>query len=518
MSKRLYPRIGGVRHAVDFIGFSDNNAPETNLEITDNEKDTYSDTSALDRSNVVSTVSPANIDMSDSVCVLSKSTSGVSDAAEPPSNTPAMFELRPRIAASICLEKLATYRLALDAPDHDSFHDLKHAVDEYFSNAPSSYISDHLQTYTFRIIPRIDLRLDQNRVTTAIPSFNDSTLTESDDIPNSRPLSIAEIGLPTDSRDGASDGSLFNTGCRMLSTLGIGCDRLRVVTRLSKFMKQQSVVTSILTNLFNYEEGGMYGTVYKLYLTTNYGVSGWSADLQDIMFRDIGISTTKGIVRRRMLYHAIVQEKGGNILLAKSHYAVALLDLSADKIKDRLEEMPYLGSDLIESFRERNPMVSLMFATTFDMFVKEAKEAIRLPIALRPSILLGVYYPQRAYVKRIGPGNFGLFASYVIPPEFIIGVYNGLYVYSRPAVDALVDRYKSLGITDENAMNLLTGLYCDATEFGTRMKFANHSCEFPNVIAIRCTYKGKRYAVFVSICTIMQDDEIFLDYGYDPSI
>lgn len=72
-----------------------------------------------------------------------------------------------------------------------------------------------------------------------------------------------------------------------------------------------------------------------------------------------------------MLYHTIVVRLGGNILLGRSHHAVGLIDLPADKLKAQLLQMPFVGHDLILPFSQRNPVFSHMFAETIEIFANE---------------------------------------------------------------------------------------------------------------------------------------------------
>lgn len=106
-----------------------------------------------------------------------------------------------------------------------------------------------------------------------------------------------------------------------------------------------------------------------------------------------------------------------------------------------------------------------------------------------------------------GAGH-GLFARRKIREGKRIGRYRGTVYYNRSASDSVPESHKPY------LMDTVEGGVIDGYRFDNHMRWANHS-KTPNAYA---HLENDGVVFFVALRDIKEEEEIYIDYGYDPTV
>lgn len=75
--------------------------------------------------------------------------------------------------------------------------------------------------------------------------------------------------------------------------------------------------------------------------------------------------------------------------------------------------------------------------------------------------------------------------------------------------------YEKLGVGDCYLFSLDKDYIIDATFFGSKARYINHSCE-PNLVSEKLTVNGEKHIIFVANRYIAPEEELCFDYQFDP--
>lgn len=134
------------------------------------------------------------------------------------------------------------------------------------------------------------------------------------------------------------------------------------------------------------------------------------------------------------------------------------------------------------------------------------------------------------------PANRKFFTHRLSPPEAIydndlflkLNLYRRLnpkeivieYVGEKirdPVADKREIAYNKLGVGDCYFFRLNENYIIDATFYGSKARYINHSCE-PNLISEYLTVNGETHIIFVAARKIAQGEELTFDYNFMPEI
>lgn len=110
----------------------------------------------------------------------------------------------------------------------------------------------------------------------------------------------------------------------------------------------------------------------------------------------------------------------------------------------------------------------------------------------------------------------GLFACQPLNQKDIIIEYVGEKI-REPVADKREDYYVKLGVGDCYNFRLDKDYIIDATFYGSKARYINHSCE-PNLISEYLTVNGETHIIFVAARKIIQGEELTFDYNFMPEI
>ena len=101
-------------------------------------------------------------------------------------------------------------------------------------------------------------------------------------------------------------------------------------------------------------------------------------------------------------------------------------------------------------------------------------------------------------------------------PKDIVIEYVGEKIRD-PVADKREITYSKLGVGDCYNFRLNKDYIIDATFFGSKARYINHSCE-PNLISEYLTVNGETHIIFVAARKIRAGEELTFDYNFMPEI
>jgi len=107
----------------------------------------------------------------------------------------------------------------------------------------------------------------------------------------------------------------------------------------------------------------------------------------------------------------------------------------------------------------------------------------------------------------------GLFACQQINPKEIVTEYVGEKI-RVPVGDKRERRYEELGVGDCYLFSLDKDHIIDATFFGSKARYINHSCD-PNLKSEKLTVNNETHIIFVATRHIQVGEELTFDYQFD---
>jgi len=108
----------------------------------------------------------------------------------------------------------------------------------------------------------------------------------------------------------------------------------------------------------------------------------------------------------------------------------------------------------------------------------------------------------------------GLFALQAINTNEIVIEYVGEKI-RIPVADKREVHYGKLGVGDCYLFRLDTHNIIDATFYGSKARYINHSCD-PNLKSDRLDVNGVKHIVFIAIRHIQAEEELTFDYNFEP--
>jgi SET domain-containing protein len=75
--------------------------------------------------------------------------------------------------------------------------------------------------------------------------------------------------------------------------------------------------------------------------------------------------------------------------------------------------------------------------------------------------------------------------------------------------------YEELGVGDCYLFSLDHDYIIDATFFGSKARYINHSCD-PNLQSEKLTVNGEKHIIFTALRQIAPEEELTFDYQFDP--
>lgn len=110
----------------------------------------------------------------------------------------------------------------------------------------------------------------------------------------------------------------------------------------------------------------------------------------------------------------------------------------------------------------------------------------------------------------------GLFACQELNPKDIVIEYVGEKIRD-PVADKREVAYTKLGVGDCYNFRLDKDYIIDATFFGSKARYINHSCA-PNLISEYLNVNGETHIIFVAGRKIKTGEELTFDYNFMPEI
>jgi hypothetical protein len=197
-------------------------------------------------------------------------------------------------------------------------------------------------------------------------------------------------------------------------------------------------------------------------------------------------------------YLALVEKFGMNVLLEKGKWiAETVWRLSNGEFQELMKSTHYPGSDIFEVLLHRNEWVYRSFPQ-----VRRVHDKLKLR---RTTDAIHVLFINDRF-------GFGVFATRFIRKKTVIGIYIGEEFKNEVIHDKYLKDNERKGIVDKNGMRRGKRVI-DATYFGTRTKFVNHSSEGFNCEAVQHFYNGVRQICFITISDIPDGHQLFIDYG-----
>lgn len=107
----------------------------------------------------------------------------------------------------------------------------------------------------------------------------------------------------------------------------------------------------------------------------------------------------------------------------------------------------------------------------------------------------------------------GLFACQPLNPKDIVIEYVGEKI-TVPVADRREVTYEKIGVCDCYLFALDSEYIVDATFYGNKARYINHSCD-PNLISEKIVVDGKTHIVFTASRHIEKDEELTFNYSFD---
>lgn len=240
-----------------------------------------------------------------------------------------------------------------------------------------------------------------------------------------------------------------------------------------------------------------------LYIMNLYEVENLKADARSLKRFFIETMTLNNIhyeyanFLRHDRYLTLVSKFGTNILLIRGKWLTqTVLHMSSRDFSELLKSPYYEGSDIFETFVKRN-----------GCNVQAIPNVIRIHDSIKDKITQNAITVSHIN-ERLG---FGVFATRFIRQKTIIGVYVGEHFKNATIHERFIDENIRKGIKDLNGMRRGQSVI-DATYFGTRTKFVNHSIKF-NCQAVPEFYNGTKQICFITCEDIEKDAQVFISYG-----
>lgn len=111
--------------------------------------------------------------------------------------------------------------------------------------------------------------------------------------------------------------------------------------------------------------------------------------------------------------------------------------------------------------------------------------------------------------------KFSMFISekFSLNPKDIVIEYVGEMI-TNPVADRREVKYEKIGVSDCYLFALDQEYVIDATFYGNKARYINHSCD-PNLAAEKIVVDGKTHIVFTATRQIEKDEELTFNYSFE---